>query len=110
MQRAKLTDLEAQLISVARHGRTTTKQHGLLFWCPVCNKHYHFVPYDPGVAKATQKDSEHVWGHAGGNTIEDFSLRPSYRSQVEQFGCTLHCWIRDGYLEILGDSKCEIMN
>lgn len=83
------------------------------FVCPVCLEanggkrpgvHSHMVPFRRGEATGVSAPpTTHVWGHTGGSTVDDITLAPSYLATGG--GCRFHCFIRNGQVEVLADSK-----
>lgn len=99
-----LADLEAEITTV-RWGQAEDAPRAtcLRFTCPLCGAHQHLVPYEPGVrAHGKRPVIGNVWGHQSGSAIADLTLSPSYLAIST---CRLHAFIRNGQVQILGDSR-----
>jgi len=110
MKTIPLTDpsLEAEIRTV-NYGADREPVPALRFWCPICDDHAHYVPYESGVAQhGSFPNGQHRWGNPSGSTLEDLTLAPSYLAQSPRYdrgeGCRLHIFVRDGEMQILGDS------
>lgn len=108
MKKIPLVELDGELTTVKMGERHTA----IIFRCPVCGEHSHLVPYSPTGGRTQHAN---VWRHTAGSTIEDITVEPSYMARAdlsrragEKRRCRLHCFIRDGVVQILGDSKLEI--
>lgn len=102
----RLTDPELQAeIRGLRH-----EQHGfvgrhLWFRCPLCLEHWHAIAYQEGVRQHRQTPVQ-TWGHVSGSTLEDLTLSPSYLAHPSRsHPCLLHLFVRNGVLQVLGDSR-----
>lgn len=111
MKRIALNDLEGEIVWVKFNDQLRLET--IFFVCPICLEanegkrpgvHSHGVPFRRGEAKgASVLPITHVWGHTSGSTIDDITLTPSYLATGG--GCRLHCFIRNGQVVVLADSK-----
>jgi hypothetical protein len=95
-----LTELDGDVTRIEGMAAGTK---AVLFLCPVCYDHYHLVTFEPGNPQHGTINNQHRWGHINGSTVEDITLVPSYVATTQD--CRLHCFIRNGVVEVLGDSK-----
>lgn len=106
MKHIRLTDpsLDAELRSTRYDGGSMPS---LWFYCPVCGDHYHVVHYRP--EGGTDPKLGHVWTHVSGSTLEDLTLSPSYLATCPrgEQTCRLHIFVKNGVMQVLGDSKLE---
>lgn len=111
VRRIPLAELNAELTTVRWEAGEQTD--ALRFDCPLCvdrehGSHSHLVPFRRGNPSTSQTTARgrNVWGHTGGATVDDLTLAPSYlcNPQSRSGMCRLHIFVRNGAIEVLGDS------
>lgn len=106
-----LSDLDGEIMKVTHRGGFRTS--AVRFVCPVCleanggdmagvHSHMVFFIYCQR-ASSRYKNIAHIWGHAGGSGVDDITLQPSYLAETGD--CRVHCFIRGGAVQLLGDSR-----
>lgn len=103
MKRIPLTELNAEIHTV-NWGEWSSE--GLWLDCPMCldaeYPHHQLIPFIRDQRQHGDRDGRLLWGHSSGDNVGDITLSPSFLARGR---CRLHVFIRDGFVEVLGDSS-----